>query len=371
MSRSVFKEELGLAVSVSTAILFFVFEKHWLSDLSSYTFAVLVFLWLFIVMLWSSFAVVRHADSLAVRLGEPYGTLILTLSVICIEIVVISSIMLTGKNNPTPGRDMMFGVLMIAMNGLVGLSLFLGGLRHIEQSYNCQGANAFLAVIIPLAVLGLIVPNYTRSTETGTFSTSQMVFITLATLGLYTVFLVIQTIRHRNFFVAPSEYTERPDAISRAEGDAAVRPVPFHTLLLIANMVPIVLLSKSLGVIVDFGISEAGAPQALGGILLAILVLTPEGIAALRASLADKLQRSINIGLGSALATIGLTVPAVLAIGILTRKTVIIGLSPLDSLLLILTLAVSMVNFSSGRSNIVHGLTHLILFCAFIVLIFD
>jgi Ca2+:H+ antiporter len=322
-------------------------------------------------MLWSAFAVVRHADLLAIKLGEPYGTLILTLSVISIEVITISAIMLTGTNNPTLGRDMMFGVLMIALNGLVGLSLFLGGLRHIEQAYNFQGANTFLAVLIPLAVLSLIAPNYTQSTETGSFSTFQMIFITLATLGLYIAFLGIQTMRHRKFFIAPSEDAEDLDPQSQGHGNLVIRSVPFHVCLLIANMAPIVFLSKSLAVVVDFGIGEAGAPQALGGVVVAILVLSPEGMAALRAALVDKLQRSINIGLGSTLATIGLTVPAVLALGILTKRTVIIGLGPVNSMLLILTLAVSIVNFSSGRSNIVHGLIHLILFAAYVALIFD
>jgi Ca2+:H+ antiporter len=266
---------------------------------------------------------------------------------------------------------MMFGVLMIALNGLVGLSLFLGGLRHIEQAYNCQGANTFLAVLIPLAVLSLIAPNYTQSTETGTFSTFQMIFITLVTLGLYIAFLVIQTMRHRKFFISPPEDAESLNPEYHGHGNLVIQSVPYHACLLVANFVPIVFLSKSLAVVVDFGIEEAGAPQALGGLLVAILVLSPEGMAALRAALVDQLQRSINICLGSALATIALTVPAVLTIGILTKRTVIIGLGPVNSLLLILTLAVSIVNFASGRSNIVQGLIHLILFAAYVALIFD
>ena len=371
MLKLLFKEELGLVVSLSTSILFILLGKAWLSDPSNYTITVAIFLWVFSIMLWSAFAVVRHADVLAIKLGEPYGTLILTLSVISIEVIMISAIMLTGADNPTLGRDMMFGVLMIALNGLVGLSLLLGGIRHIEQSYNCQGSNSFLAVLIPLSILGLMLPNYTESTEPGTFSTLQMIFITLATLGMYLAFLGIQTIRHREFFIFPAGDISKLDAESHEHGNLVIRSVPFHAFLLILYMVPIVLLSKKLALIVDFGIDVVGAPQALGGVLVAILVLTPEGIAAIRAALADKLQRSVNIGLGSALAAIGLTVPAVLAIGMLTRKTVIIGLSPLNSLLLALTLAVAIVNFSSGRSNIIYGLIHLILFCVYVVLIFD
>lgn len=366
----VLRQELGLVVSVVTTILFFLFGSNWLSDLSNHAFTAIIFLWIFAVMLWSSFSVVRHADFLAIKLGEPYGTLILTISVISIEVIMISSIMLTGENNPTLGRDMMFGVFMIALNGLIGLSLLLGGIRHIEQSYNFQGANTFLAVLIPLAVLGLILPNYTASEGIGSFSKAHMVFISLGTLGLYGAFLAIQTMRHSKFFISTGDNDAREDDY-HGHDITSMQSVAYHACFLILNMVPIVLLSKKLAVIVDFGIAEIGAPQALGGVLIAILVLTPECIAALSAALHDKLQRSINIGLGSALATIGLTVPAVLIIGLVTNKEVIIGLSPVNSILLVLTLLVSIVNFSSGRSNIIHGLIHLILFLAYIVLIFD
>lgn len=368
---SIFRQELGLLVSLITTVLFLVFGKEWLTDLSNYSSAAFFFLWLFSVMMWSAFSVVRHADFLAIKLGEPYGTLILTISVISIEVIMISSIMLTGVDNPTLGRDMMFGVLMIALNGLIGLSLLLGGIRHIEQSYNFQGANTFLAVLIPLAVLGLILPNYTTEADVGEFSKSQMVFISLGTLGLYGAFLVIQTMRHSKFFIAPGQDDDCTHMEDHDHGEGEVRSVGYHALFLILNMVPIVLLSKKLAVIIDFGFSEIGAPQALGGVLVAILVLTPECIAALKAAVHDKLQRSINIGLGSAVATIGLTVPAVLIIGLVTDNKIIIGLNPVNSVLLVLTLLVSIVNFSSGRSNIIHGLIHLILFLSYIVLIFD
>lgn len=367
---SILRQEISLVVSAVTTVLFLVFGSSWLSGLGSNLFSVILFVWIFSVMLWSSFSVVRHADFLAIKLGEPYGTLILTISVISIEVIMISSIMLTGENNPTVGRDMMFGVFMIALNALIGLSLLVGGIRHIEQSYNFQGANTFLAVLIPLAVLGLILPNYTTPEGTGSFSKIQMVFISLGTLGLYGAFLIIQTMRHSKFFIsADDNCTSQYEAEDHHDG--AIRSVPYHACFLILNMLPIILLSKKLAVIIDFGFAEVGAPQALGGVLVAVLVLTPECIAALSAAIRDKLQRSINIGLGSALATIGLTVPAVLIIGLVTNKEVIIGLNPVNSVLLVLTLLVSIVNFSSGRSNIIHGLIHLILFLAYIVLIFD
>jgi Ca2+:H+ antiporter len=348
------------------------FGESWLGELSSDLQGAFLFAWIFGVMMWGSFGVVRHAEALAAKLGEPYGTLILTLSVITIEVALISAVMLTGSENPTLGRDMMFSVLMIVLNGMVGLSLLLGGFRHVEQSFNLQGANAFLAVLTPLAVLSLILPNFTQSTPDPSFTVPQSEFLVVVTLGLYGVFLAMQTVRHREYFTAPERASwsgeEPPD--HEREG-AAIHSLPFHVAMLFGYMIPIVLLSKKLAVIIDFGIAEVGAPAAFGGLVVAVLVLAPELITALRAALANQLQRSINISLGSALATIGLTVPAVLVIGIVTKNEVVLGLSPVETLMLCLTLFVSFINLSGGRSNVMQGVIHLILFAAYIVLLFD
>lgn len=374
MNRSLLRAELGLIVAAATAGLFTLFGNAWLADLSNPAITAPLFLWLFAVMLWASFAVVRHADCLAVILGEPFGTLILTLSVISIEVIMITAVMLTGDNNPTLGRDMMFSVLMIVLNGLVGLSLLLGGLRHREQVHNLRGANSYLAVLIPMAVLGLILPNFTHSAGRGALSLAQMGYAVVSTLVLYGAFLTMQTVRHREYFITPSGAEVK---VEDADGDAEhhdhldLRSVPFHAIMLLAYMTPIVLLSKNLAVIVDYGIGELGLPAALGGFLVAVLVLSPEAMAAVRAAVADKLQRSINICLGSGLATIGLTVPAVLLVGAVTGKAVILGLDGKDTVLLLLTLTVGVVNFSSQRSNFIQGLVHLILFLAYVILIFD
>ena len=321
-------------------------------------------------MLWASFGVVRHAEALAVRLGEPYGTLILTISVIAIEVSLISAVMLTGSDSPTLGRDMMFSVLMIVLNGMVGLSLLLGGYRHVEQSFNLQSANTFLAVLIPLAALSLVLPNFTRSTPDPSFTVPQAEFLIVVTVGLYAVFLAMQTIRHRGYFTTPGreipEGEEHPD-----RPITTMRSVSFHSLLLVGFMIPIVLLSKKLAIIIDFGIAEVGAPTDFGGVLVAVLVLAPEAITALRAALSNELQRSINISLGSALATIGLTVPAVLVIGIVTGNKVVLGLDSVEMFMLGLTFFVTYINLSGGKSNLLQGFIHLILFAAYIALLFD
>jgi len=358
--------ELSLITGLATAGLFLVFGEAWLKDLSAIPVTLALFAWLFAIMLWSSFGVVKHADCLAVKLGEPYGTLILTLSVITIEVIMVSAVMLTGAENPTLGRDMMFAVVMIVLNLLVGLSLFAGGLKHHQQEFNLQGANTFLTVLIPLSVLGLMLPNFTRATAPGTLSPIQSIFIIIATIALYGAFLMIQTMRHQPFFQPPSGEKDGHEH----EG-LDLRSVPYHAVLLVLSMLPIVLLSKKIAKIIDYGIDQAGAPAALGGFLVAILVLAPEGLAALKAAWTNKLQRSMNICLGSALATIGLTVPAVLAIGMISGKTVILGLDPVGEILLLLTLAVSAVNFTIPRTNIVQGFVHIILFLTYCLLIFD
>ncbi len=361
------KEEAGLIVGLITLAIFLAMGGEWLSGMSGWLTPLFLFSWLFPVMLWLSFGVVHHADGLAIKLGEPYGTLILTLSVISIEVIMITAVMLTSANKPALGRDMMFAVLMIVLNGLIGVSLLCGGFRHLEQAHNLQGANTFMVVLIPLAILSLVLPNVTESTEAGTYSRMQMIFAVLASGGLYGVFLVIQTMRHQGFFVIPGG----SPAEDHGHGTMAVRSVGYHALLLLANMLPIVLLSKSMAKVIDYKVAVFSAPAAIGGVIIAILVLAPEGLAAIQAARANRLQRSVNICLGSALATIGMTVPAVLMIGLVTGQKIVLGLEPVETALLWATILVSFLTFSSRKTNIIHGIVHLILFVAYIVMVFD
>src|SRR4029078_2479618 len=202
---SAVRAEFPLLIGVGTVVIFLIIGSR-LNEITTHAVPLLgVFVWLFAVILWSAMCVVRHADCLAVKLGEPYGTLILTLSAISIEVVMISTAMLHGENNPTLGRDAIFAVIMIALNGLVGLSLLLGGLRYREQHYNIQGVNAYINVIMALAVLGLVLPNFTTSTRCPTFSTEQEIFFVTMSLLLYGTFLLIETLRHRGYFVEAEE----------------------------------------------------------------------------------------------------------------------------------------------------------------------
>src|SRR2546429_2517441 len=366
-SRSVVRSEFVLAIALGTAAIFFSAGSRLVEDVAHPLLLVGIFLWLFVIILWSAICVVRHADCLAIRLGEPYGTLILTLSAISIEVVMISTAMLHGANNPTLGRDAIFAVIMIALNGLVGLALLLGGMRHGEQYYNLQGVNSYLNVIMTLAVLGLVLPVFTLSTKEPTFSTEQAIFLVVTSLLLYGIFLLIQTVRHRYYFI------ESTDTV--VEGESAhhslkVRSITFHATMLLLYLLAVILLAEKFAIPLDNSIEQFHMPQAFGGAIIAVLVLSPEGLGAIRASLHNHLQRSINILLGSVLATIGLTIPAEPTIGIITKAPVTLGVQGGNLPLLLLTLAVSVVTFTSRKTNILQGCVHLLLFAVFVLLIF-
>jgi len=326
-----------------------------------------VFFWLLGVILWSAMSVVRHADCLAIKCGEPYGTLILTLAAISIEVMVISAAMLHGANNPTLARDAMFAVIMIALNGLVGLSLLLGGLRHREQQYNLQGANSYLNTIMALAVLGLILPNFTTSMSGPRFSWPQEIFLVVTSVGLYAIFLLIQTMRHSQYFIGSQDVAVTPHP---AHDQLQMRSTAYHSTMLFVYLIAVVLLAEKFAIPLDNSIEQFGMPQAFGGAIVAALVLAPEALSAINATLSNQLQRSVNILLGSVLATIGLTIPAVLTIGLITKRSVALGVQGGNFPLLLLTLAVSVVTFSSGRTNILQGCIHLLLFAVFLLLIF-
>lgn len=363
--KTVLREEKVLILSLFTTVLFFFFGKEWLADLSNPLWLGFVSTWLFVVILLSAFAIVRHAESLAVLLGEPLGTLILTLSVIGIEVMMISAVMLTGEGKPTLARDTMFAVVMIILNGMVGVSLLIGGWKHHEQDYNIRGANSFLALIVPLAVLGLILPTYTKATPDPTFSPYQSIFVSIMSIGLYVVFLFIQNRRHREYFISTDAGN------GEHHHDFVIRTVSFHAVFLVAFILPLVVLAKQLAVPLEYGTRVFSAPTALAGFLVAILIISPEMMSAINAARRNELQRSINIALGSVLATIGLTIPAVLMIGLITGKTVILGLPAAETVLLGLSLILSTITFSHERTNILLGAVHLLLFLAYLMLLFE
>jgi Ca2+:H+ antiporter len=362
--RRAVRSEWFLAVSLATCAIFAVQGERLFAALTHPLGFTAIFVWLFGAVLGSALAVARHADRVAEALGEPFGTLVLTLSVTAVEVMSISAVMLHGENNPELVRDTLFAVIMIVVGGMVGLSLLTGGWRHREQHYNLQGANAYLTVIIPLAMLTLSLPNFTTTTKGPTLSTAQQVFLIFVSVALYAAFLAIQTGRHRGYFA------------SDEDGDARAHSAPsdslfWHAGLLIAYILPVVFLAEQLAQPIDYLIETLRMPAALGGVIIALLVVTPEAIAAMRAALTNNVQRSINVALGSVLSSIGLTVPTMLAVSYFTKHEVYLGLASANDLLLAVTLAVCVVTFASGRTNILQGIVHIMLFAAFVMLIFQ
>ncbi len=365
---------IRLACAWASVAAFQLFGEQLLGMLGSPIPSLLVFAWLLGVIIWAAFGVVHEAEELAHRLGEPYGTLILTLAIVIIEVALISAVMLGAKGAPTLGRDTMFAVLMIVLNGVVGIGLLLGGLRHFSQRYNLKGANSYLAIIIPLTVTTLVLPNFTTSTPGGTLTSAQSISFSLFTIMLYGAFLILQTGRHSQFFKEPNEdgtVKTGPDDGKRETGQAENGSILPHIGLLLANILPIVILSKSLATALDFGIAKLGAPPALGGILIAMVVFTPECITALKAINANQLQRAINLCLGASASTLGLTIPAVLAIGLMTGQEVVLGLSPANMVLLATTLMLSTLTFTGTRTTMLEGAVHLSVFFVFVVLVFS
>lgn len=334
------------------------------------------------VLFGAVFAAVHHAEVIAHRTGEPYGTLILTMAVTVIETALIVSVMLSENGNPAIARDTVYAVVMIVCAGLVGLCLFVGGLHHHEQSFRVSGATAYLAVLLCEVAFTLILPNATESASGPVFTPAQLAFVSAVTVALYGAFLYMQTVRHRDYFIMSGPWKD--DASTRdaaAEGrdiklDAHGHAVPTNRavtislVLLLAALTGVILLAKSFAAVAEAAVSAMGAPQSAVGVIVAVLILLPEGVAALQAARRDELQKSINLALGSCLATIGLTIPAVAALALALDQTLVLGLAAKDMLLILLILAVSMLTFGTGRTNMLFGVVHLVVFATFLFLTF-
>ncbi|KQV27336.1 calcium:proton antiporter [Rhizobium sp. Root1204] len=368
---------LKLAIAWLVVILFLWKGSSWLSQPMTVSTAIACFAALFGTILLGSFGVVREADHLAHQLGEPYGTLILTLSIVSIEVILIAAVMLGPSEAPTIARDSIFAVMMIIMNLVTGLCLIAGAWRHGEQEYNAQGALAFMSMTLVLAGVALILPN-TLTTGNGTFWPAQAIAIALLTAALYAAFLALQMGRYKIHFMQPPagemsirrETVKAPGAAATAQSGSNGRKLLGHTVILIALMIPIVLLAHDLAVVIDYGVATAGAPVAVGGVLIAIIVFTPESITAVKAALNNETQRAINLCLGAFVSTVGLTVPAVLTVGLVTGKTVVFGISPTETVLFALTVGLTAMTYLGRRTSITQGLLHLMVFAVFTLMLF-
>jgi Ca2+:H+ antiporter len=318
---------------------------------------------LLIILFGTVFAAVHHAEVIAHRIGEPFGTLLLTLSVTIIEVALIATLMLGEHEVPTLARDTVFAVVMIVCNGLVGICIFVGGLRYREQDFQVTGANLYLSVLFVMATISLVMPNYTLTTPGPFYSEAQLEFVSVVTILLYGVFLYIQTVRHRDYFVGLSEGKDDGVPIAGAVLGLSV-------CLLLVSLLGVVLLAKKFSLVVDALAAAIGAPPAFAGVVVALLILLPEGVSAIDAARRNDLQKSINLALGSSLATIGLTVPAVAVAAYALNKQLVLGLSGQNMVELFLTFALSMLTFGTGRTNILFGLVHMVVFAIFMFLVF-
>lgn len=316
------------------------------------------------VLIASVLAAVHHAELIAHRVGEPFGTLLLAIAVTVIELGLIVTLMSAGGDDAaTLARDTVFAAVMIILNGLLGACILIGALKHKEQIFQQTGVSAALAALSTLTVLTLVLPNFTTSEPGPVYSASQLGFVAIVSFILYATFVAVQTVRHRDYFL--------PDKALAGDEDAhAAPPSNRQTMIsgvaLFACLGAVVLLAKKLAPTIEDMVDNAGAPRAVVGVIIAAMVLLPESVAAIRAAMANRLQTSLNLGLGSALATIGLTIPAVAALSIMIGLPIALGLDTKGMVLLFLTLLVTTLTLGTGRTTILQGVVHLLIFAVYL-----
>ena len=310
-------------------------------------------------------AAVHHAELVAHKVGEPLGTLVLALAVTVIEASLILSMMLAGGTDKAVlARDTVYAAVMIICNGVIGLCILVGGIRHREQSFRIEGASPAYAALVALATLALVLPNFTTNAPGPVYTPIQLDFAGLESLVLWGVFVFVQTVRHRDYFLPPGARDGEEGRASRPTALAGWTSL----VLLLVSLVGVVGLAKVLSPSIEWGVKRIGAPDAVVGIAIALVVLLPETVAAVRSAAANRLQTSMNLALGSALATIGLTIPAVVVASQLFHLPVVLGLPAKDMVLLFLTFLVGGMTLGSGRTSIMQGAVQLVVFATFLFL---
>lgn len=317
-----------------------------------------------VVLIAAVLAAVHHAELIAHRVGEPFGTFILAIAVTIIELGLILTLMAAAPEGAaTLARDTVFAAVMIILNGLLGLCILVGAIQYKEQVFQQSGVSASLAALCALTVLTLVLPNYTVSEPGPEYSASQLGFVAIVSFLLYATFIAVQTVRHRDYFLPDKAVAADVDI--HAEAPSNARTIA-SVLLLVACLGAVVLLAKALADPIEAAVAAIGAPRAIVGVIIAALVLMPESVAAVRATLANRLQTSLNLGLGSALATIGLTIPAVAALSVMTGLPIALGLDAKSTVLLFLTLIVATLSLGTGRTTVLQGVVHLVIFAVYL-----
>lgn len=314
------------------------------------------------LLIGSVLASVHHAEVIAHKVGEPFGTIILALAITTIEVGLIVSLMLAGgEQTRSLARDTVFAAVMIILTAIVGICLLRGGIKFKEQLYKLQGVNAALITLAAILVLTLILPNYTISGAVGEYTVSQLVFVSIVSLVLYGGFIFMQTVRHRDYFLpkntsSEDEHVEAPNGITAGSS----------MVLLVISLVAVVLLAKYLSKDIEVMVISLGAPQSVVGVIIAAIVLLPEGMAAYRAVKSDRLQTSLNLALGSALASIGLTIPAVATVSIVFGMPITLGIDMSSTVLLLLAMITIMFSLATGKTNAQQGVVLLVIFASYL-----
>jgi Ca2+:H+ antiporter len=326
---------------------------------ASWTYQLLVVFGLVIGIL----AAVFHAEVVAHRVGEPYGTLVLALAVTAIEVALIVSLMIAGGESANGlARDAVFASIMIILNGMVGICLLIGGQRHGEQTFGLFGISAALATLAAISVLTLVLPNYTITKLGPVYSPSQLTFIAVVSLFLYGTFVLVQTVKHRDYFLPVEAETDETVHAKPPSKNTAI----LSALFLLACLGSVVLLAKELSPMLETMVADMDAPKTLVGIVIAAVVLLPESIAAFQAARANRLQTSLNLALGSALASIGLTIPAVALVSLINGWNLTLGIDAKSTVLLLLSLLVASFSLGTGRTTIMQGTVHLVIFAVYL-----
>ncbi|MCL2760257.1 MAG: hypothetical protein FWD70_01250 [Desulfuromonadales bacterium] len=303
-------------------------------------------------------AAVHHAEVVAHKVGEPYGTLLLAAAVTLIEVAIIVSIMIAeGDKAATLARDTVFAVVMIILNGLVGLCILVGAIRHREQTFDLDGISATLTALVAIVVLTLIFPNYTETVAGPHYSLVQLSFVAIVSLVIYSTFVLLQAVTHRSYFLQPEDVHTDPPT-----GRAAF----LSAMLLILSLLVVVLISKKLSPSIEKFVRDCGVPQPVVGIIIAAIVLLPEGIAAVKAAQRNQLQTSLNLALGSALASIGLTIPAVAVVSLYSGLTLTLGIDIKSTVMLMLSMFIMTIVLKTGRTTVLHGVVLLVIFAVYL-----
>lgn len=314
-----------------------------------------------LILIVTVIAAVHHAEVVAHRVGEPFGTLVLAIAVTVIEVSLIVSLMLSDAGDASSlARDTVFAAIMIILNGIVGLCLLAGGVAYGEQRFSLRGVSAALNVLVAMSVLTLVLPNYVESSPGPTYAPSQLIFVAIISVILYATFVLVQTVRHRSYFLPEDGDT---DDVADPPSD---RTTWIAFAALCVGLVGVVLLAKGLAATVEKAVLDAGLPLAIVGVVIAALVLAPESLAAFRAARRNRLQTSLNLALGSALATIGLTIPTVAVVSLVMGLPLALGLGPKSLTLLVLSLFAVTLSLGTGRTTVLGGVVHLVIFAVYL-----